>query len=115
VATKPKEKEILLDGFTDGVKFFFRPDEGAIEPPVGASYARSQFDALRSIINIVEQAPHLLHPGSAHWMMLSERLLKYEESRDHDHGRGPIAVNRQCAGGDCIINQARQLLKGALP
>lgn len=46
---------------------------------------------------------------------LKRALAAYEATGDHDHGFGdeskPIAPGAPCPGGDCLVSEARELLK----
>lgn len=45
-------------------------------------------------------------------VVLSEALVAYEATGDHDHGddRGSLLPGALCPGGDCLVAAARQRL-----
>lgn len=56
--------------------------------------------------------------GEARWKdpardhtWLREALDAYEATGDHDHGAGRLKPGAPCAGGDCLIAKARELLR----
>lgn len=42
---------------------------------------------------------------------LYKLLGEYENTGDHDHGRGPIKPYADCPGGDCLVARARKLIE----
>lgn len=43
-------------------------------------------------------------------MHLRDALRSYEDTGDHNHGRGTIAPGGGCVGGDCIVDRTRKAL-----
>lgn len=72
--------------------------------------------ALESAMRNFEQNPN--HVGTHAWNTLSEALMSYECTGDHDHGWGEhsrrVLPGAPCPGGDCRVFEARKLLLKSL-
>jgi|CXWL01.1.fsa_nt_gi hypothetical protein len=53
---------------------------------------------------------HELHEALRMIAHLPAILARYEETGDHNHGKGPLSPGAPCPGGDCLVAKARALI-----